>query len=69
MAGWVHHGQLHEVSEKDWRKSFLINVDSMFYVLRAVLPAMIAEGGGSIVNMASLASSVKGFPFRAAYGI
>lgn len=68
MAGWVHHGQLHEVSEEDWRKSFLINVDSMFYVLRAVLPAMIAEGGGSIVNMASLASSVKGFPYRAAYG-
>jgi 2-keto-3-deoxy-L-fuconate dehydrogenase len=68
MAGWVHHGQLHEVSEENWQKSFLINVDSMFYVLRAALPAMIAEGGGSIVNMASLASSVKGFPYRAAYG-
>ena len=68
MVGWVHHGQLHKVSEEDWRKSFLINVDSMFYVLRAVLPAMIAEGGGSIVNMGSLASSAKGFPYRAAYG-
>ena len=39
----------------------------MFYVLRAALPAVIAEGSGSVVNMASLASSVKGFPYRAAY--
>lgn len=68
MAGWVHHGKLYEVSEEDWRKSFLINVDSMFYVLRPALAVMIAEGRGSVVNMASLTSSVKGFSYLADNG-
>ena len=49
------------------KDSFQINVDSMFYVLRAALPKMILAGGRSVVNMASLASSVKGFAYRAAY--
>ena len=67
MAGWVHHGRLTDLSDEDWQRSFQINVDSMFYVLRAALPKMILDGGGSVVNMASLASSVKGFAYRAAY--
>jgi len=67
MAGWVHHGTILDADAEHWRRSFHINVDSMFYVLSAALPKMIASGGGNIVNMASLASSVKGFPERAAY--
>ena len=61
MAGWVHHGRLTDLSDEDWQRSFQINVDSMFYVLRAALPKMLLVSGGSVVNMASLASSVKGF--------
>ena len=67
MAGWVHHGSILDVNKNDWRNSFLINLDSMFFVIKAVIPGLKKNGGGSIVNMASLASSVKGFPFRAAY--
>ena len=67
MAGWVHHGSILDVNKNDWRNSFLINLDSMFFVIKAAIPGLQKNGGGSIVNMASLASSVKGFPFRAAY--
>ena len=68
MAGWVHHGTLMRTSNENWHRSFAVNVHSMFYVLQAAIPGLIRQGGGSIVNMASLASSVKGFPFRAGYG-
>ncbi len=67
MAGWVHHGTILDVDYADWQKSFSINLNSMFFVIQSALPKMIERGGGSIVNMASLASSVKGFPQRAAY--
>ena len=67
MAGWVHHGRLTDSSDEDWQRSFQINVDSMFYVLRAALPKMLLVSGGSVVNMASLASSVNGFAYRAAF--
>ncbi len=67
MAGWVHHGTLTQTSEQDWHRSFRVNLDSMYYVLHAAIPGLIRQGGGSIVNMASLASSLKGFPFRAGY--
>lgn len=66
-AGWVHHGTVTETDDDAWHRSFQINVDSIFHVIRAGLPAMIANGGGSIVNMASIASSIKGFKFRAGY--
>lgn len=66
-AGWVHHGTVTETDDDTWRRSFQINVDSMFHVIRAALPGMIGNGGGSIVNMASIASSIKGFKFRAGY--
>jgi len=67
MAGWVHHGTLAQTSIENWHRSFAVNLDSMFYVLQAAIPGLIRKGGGSIVNMASLASSIKGFPFRAGY--
>lgn len=67
-AGWVHAGTLLDTDDDAWRRSFAINVDSMFRLCKAVLPGMLDRGGGSIVNMASAASSVKGVPNRFAYG-
>jgi 2-keto-3-deoxy-L-fuconate dehydrogenase len=67
-AGWVHAGTVLDTGEDAWRRSFAINVDSMFRLCKAVLPGMLARGHGSIVNMASAASSVKGVPNRFAYG-
>ncbi|HJU07218.1 MAG TPA: SDR family oxidoreductase, partial [Rhodanobacteraceae bacterium] len=54
--------------EDAWRRSFAINVDSMFLLCKTVLPGMLARGRGSIINMSSVASSVKGVPNRFAYG-
>ncbi|WHZ20362.1 MAG: 2-keto-3-deoxy-L-fuconate dehydrogenase [Rhodanobacteraceae bacterium] len=67
-AGFVHAGTLLDTDEDAWRRSFAINVDSMFHLCKAVLPGMLARGRGSIVNMSSVASSVKGVPNRFAYG-
>lgn len=67
-AGFVHHGTILECEERDWEFSFDLNVRSMYRVIKAFLPAMLAKGGGSIVNMASVASSVKGVPNRFVYG-
>ena len=52
---------------KNWHRCFAVNLDSMYYVLHAAIPGLIRQGGGSIVNMASLASSLKGFSSRAGY--
>jgi 2-keto-3-deoxy-L-fuconate dehydrogenase len=67
-AGFVHHGTILDCEEADWDFSFDLNVKSMYRVTRAFLPAMLARGGGSIINMASMCSSMKGFPNRLAYG-
>jgi 2-keto-3-deoxy-L-fuconate dehydrogenase len=67
-AGWVHQGTIEECDEAAWSRSFAINVDSMYRICRAVIPQMLELGGGSIVNMSSVASSVKGAPNRFAYG-
>ena len=67
-AGYVHAGTILDTDEAAWRRSFSINVDSMFRLCKAVLPGMLDRGQGSIVNMASVASSVKGVPNRFAYG-
>ena len=67
-AGWVHHGTVLDCSEEDWDRSFDINVKSMHRTIHAFLPGMLERGGGSIVNIASGASSVRGIPFRYAYG-
>lgn len=67
-AGYVHAGTILDTDEDTWQRSFAINVDSMFRLCKAVLPGMLARRRGSIVNMASAASSVKGVPNRFAYG-
>ena len=67
-AGYVHHGTILDCTPKDWDFSFNLNVKSMYLVTRAFLPAMLKSGGGSIVNMSSIASSVKGLPNRFVYG-
>ena len=67
-AGFVHTGTAIDTSEKDWDFSFDLNVKSLWRMLRAFLPAMIANGGGSVVNVASAAGSIKGAPKRYVYG-
>ena len=67
-AGYVHNGTILDCSEEDWDISFDINVRSMYRIIRAALPAMLENGGGSIVNVASVASNVKGVPNRFLYG-
>ena len=67
-AGFVHQGTVLEASEEDWSVAFDLNARSHFRTIRAFLPGMIGKGGGSIINVASVASSVKGIPGRAVYG-
>ncbi|MCP5151969.1 MAG: SDR family oxidoreductase [Ectothiorhodospiraceae bacterium] len=67
-AGFVHHGTILECTEAEWDFAFELNVKSMFRTIRAVLPGMLASGGGSIVNIASVSSTIKGVPWRCAYG-
>jgi 2-keto-3-deoxy-L-fuconate dehydrogenase len=66
-AGVVHQGALTEASEDDWSFAFDLNCRSMFRTMQAFLPAMLAQGRGSILNMASVASSLKGVPNRFIY--
>ena len=68
IAGFVHHGSVLEVSDDDWEYSFNLNVKSMYRTIRAFLPGMIGGGGGSIINMSSVASSLSGLPDRFVYG-
>jgi 2-keto-3-deoxy-L-fuconate dehydrogenase len=67
-AGYVHQGDIFACSPQDWEFSFDLNVTSMYRTCRAFLPAMLTAGKGSILNMSSVASSVKGAPNRFAYG-
>ena len=67
-AGFVHHGSVLDCGESDWDFSFDLNVKSMYFTIRAFLPAMIGAGGGSIINMSSVASSIKGIAHRCVYG-
>jgi 2-keto-3-deoxy-L-fuconate dehydrogenase len=67
-AGFVHHGAILDCSNKDWDFAFNLNVRSMFWTSKAFLPGMLKKGGGSIINMSSIASSVKGLPNRFVYG-
>jgi len=67
-AGYVHAGGILDCDEGAWRRSFDINVDAMYRLCRALLPGMIARGRGSIINMSSVASSIKGVANRFAYG-
>lgn len=67
-AGYVHHGTILECDEDAWNRTFDINVTAMFFTIKRFLPAMLAAGRGSIINVSSVASSLKGFPNRFAYG-
>ncbi len=67
VAGFVHHGTILDCREEDWDFTMNLNVKSMYRVTRAILPAMIERGGGSIVNVASVASSLRGLPNRFVY--
>lgn len=67
-AGIVHHGSVLDATVKDWDQAFAVNVRSMFLVARAFLPGMLKKQRGSIINMASVASSIRGLPNRCVYG-
>jgi 2-keto-3-deoxy-L-fuconate dehydrogenase len=67
-AGFVHHGTILECDDKAWDFSFDLNVKSMHRMIKAFLPGMLAANGGSIVNIASGAGSIRGIPNRYAYG-
>jgi 2-keto-3-deoxy-L-fuconate dehydrogenase len=67
-AGFVHHGNILECSEEDWDFSFDVNVKSMYRTCRAFLPAMLKAGKGSIVNVSSTVSIIRGVPNRFVYG-
>jgi 2-keto-3-deoxy-L-fuconate dehydrogenase len=67
-AGYVHHGAILQCSDKDWDFSFKLNVRSHYAVIRTFLPKMLEKGGGSIINVASVAGSIKGIPNRFVYG-
>jgi NAD(P)-dependent dehydrogenase (short-subunit alcohol dehydrogenase family) len=66
-AGWVHQGNLLDCKIEDWDRSFDLNVRSMFVTTKAMLPKMIAAGGGVILNMASVLGAHKAAPNRLAY--
>jgi len=67
-AGYVANGTILDCTQKDWDFSFGLNVKSMYKIIQTFLPRMLESGGGSIVNIASVAGSVKGIPNRFVYG-
>jgi len=67
-AGFVHAGSVLDCTEDEWAFAFDLNVRSMYRTIKAFLPAMLSKGGGSIINVASAASSIKGAPNRFVYG-
>jgi 2-keto-3-deoxy-L-fuconate dehydrogenase len=67
-AGFVHNGSIQQASDEEWDFAFNLNVRAQYWMIQAVLPGMLAGGGGSIINMASVCSSVRGLPNRFIYG-
>lgn len=67
-AGFVHNGTILEATDKEWDFAFDLNVRAMFWTIKVVLPKMLKHGGGSIINTASVAGSIKGVPNRFVYG-
>jgi 2-keto-3-deoxy-L-fuconate dehydrogenase len=67
-AGIVHHGTVLDATDEQWSLAFELNVRSQYWLIRAVLPKMLAAGVGSIINMASVCSSIRGLPDRFVYG-
>ena len=68
-VGFVHHGTILECEEKDWDFSFDVNIKSMYFMCRFILPIMLKNNGGSIINISSVVSSIKGLPNRFVYGV
>jgi NAD(P)-dependent dehydrogenase (short-subunit alcohol dehydrogenase family) len=67
-VGFVHHGTILDCEENDWDFSFNVNIKSMYFMCKAILPKMLKQKKGSIINVASVASSLKGVPNRFVYG-
>jgi 2-keto-3-deoxy-L-fuconate dehydrogenase len=67
-SGFVHHGTILDVEDKDWDFSFDLNVKAHYRMIKAFMPGMLKKGAASIINMASVASSIKGAPNRFVYG-
>ena len=67
-VGFVHHGTILECEEKDWDFSFNVNIKSMYFMIKSIIPKMIKQNGGSIINISSIASSIRGLPNRFVYG-
>ena len=67
-VGFVHNGTILECEEKDWDYSFNVNVRSMYLMIKNIIPKMIKQKSGVIINMASVVSSIKGVKERFAYG-
>ena len=67
-AGFVHNGSILQATDDEWEFAFNLNVRAQFWMIQAVLPKMLAAGGGSIINMASVCGSLKGLPNRFIYG-
>ncbi len=68
-TGIVHDGTVLDADDADLDAAFALNVRSQLWLIQAVLPGMLAAGGGSIINMASVASSIRGLPSRCVYGL
>jgi len=66
-AGFVHQGTILQCEDADWDFSMDLNVKAMYRLIRALLPAMVEAGGGSIINMSSIASALRGVPNRCVY--
>jgi 2-keto-3-deoxy-L-fuconate dehydrogenase len=67
-AGFVHNGAVLQATDEEWNFALNLNVRAQFWTIQAVLPRMLASGRGSIINMASVCSSIKGLPNRFIYG-
>ena len=67
-VGFVHHGTILDCEEKDWDFSFDLNIKAMYFMCKAIIPLMVKQNGGSIINISSIASSLKGLPNRFVYG-
>jgi NAD(P)-dependent dehydrogenase (short-subunit alcohol dehydrogenase family) len=67
-AGVVHNGSILQATDDEWDFAFNLNVRAQYWMIQAALPGMLAAGGGSIINMSSVCSSLKGLPNRFAYG-
>ena len=67
-VGFVHHGTILDCDEKDWDFSFNVNIKSMYFMTKSILPKMIKKNKGNVINVSSIASSLKGLPNRFVYG-